>query len=77
MGAAYTLWMVKRVLYGEVTHKHVADLQDINKREFFILAVLAAFVIGFGVYPKPITDLTHASVAQFLSHMAVSKLPAL
>lgn len=77
MGAAYTLWMVKRVFYGQVTHQHVAELQDINKREFLILAILAAFVIGFGVYPKPITELTHASVAQFLSHMAISKLPGL
>ena len=75
-GAAYTLWMVKRVFYGEVANKHVAELKDLNKRELLILSVLAAMVLGFGVYPKPITDLTHATASQFLNHMAISKLPA-
>jgi NADH-quinone oxidoreductase subunit M len=75
LGAAYTLWMVKRVYFGGVTHKHVAELLDLNKREFLILAVLAALVIGFGVYPKPITDMTHATVEQLLQHLAVSKIP--
>ena len=75
-GAAYTLWMVKRVFYGEVANHHVAELKDLNKREFWMLGALAALVIGFGVFPKPITDLTHATAAQFLSHMATSKLPA-
>jgi NADH-quinone oxidoreductase subunit M len=74
-GAAYTLWMVKRVFYGDIANTHVADLKDINRREFLILAVLAAMVIGFGVYPKLITDFTHVSAAQWLSHMAISKLP--
>ena len=74
-GAAYTLWMVKRVFYGEVANHHVAELKDLSKREFLILGVLAALVLGFGVYPKPITDLTHATAAQFLNHMATSKLP--
>ena len=75
-GAAYTLWMVKRVFYGEIANPHVADLKDINQREFLILAILAAMVIGLGVYPKPITDFTHVSAAQWLGHMAVSKIPA-
>ena len=75
-GAAYTLWMVKRVFYGEVANKHVAELKDLNKRELLILSVFAAMVLGFGVYPKPITDLTHATASQFLNHMAISKLPA-
>ena len=74
-GAAYTLWMVKRVFYGEVANHHVAELKDLNQREFLILGILAALVLGFGVYPKPLTDLTHATAAQFLQHMAVSKLP--
>lgn len=75
-GAAYTLWMVKRVFFGEVGNQNVAALKDLNKREFLILAVLAIMVIGFGVYPAPITELTHASVDQLLSHLAQSKLPA-
>lgn len=75
-GAAYTLWMVKRVFYGEVANKHVAELKDLNKREFLILSVLAVMVLGFGLYPAPITELTNASVTQLLSHMAQSKLPA-
>jgi NADH-quinone oxidoreductase subunit M len=74
-GAAYTLWMVKRVFYGDIANTHVAELKDINRREFLILIVLAAMVIGFGVYPKLITDFTHVSVAQWLDHMAISKLP--
>ena len=67
--------MVKRVFYGDIANAHVAKLKDINRREFLILAVLAAMVIGFGVYPKLITDFTHVSAAQWLSHMAISKLP--
>ena len=74
-GAAYSLWMVKRVFYGEIANAHVADLKDINKREFLILAILAVMVIGLGLYPKLITDFTHISAAQWLNHMAVSKLP--
>ncbi len=75
-GAAYTLWMVKRVFFGEVANQHVAELKDLNKREFLILSVLALMVLGFGLYPAPITELTNASVTQLLSHMAQSKLPA-
>jgi NADH-quinone oxidoreductase subunit M len=74
-GAAYTLWMIKRVFYGEVANKHVADLKDLSRREFLILATLAVMVIGLGVYPKIITDFTHVSAAQWLGHMATSKLP--
>lgn len=74
MGAAYTLWMTKRVFFGAVTNHHVAELQDLNKREFLILAVLAILVLGFGVYPKPITDMTHASVEQLLVLLSHSKI---
>jgi NADH-quinone oxidoreductase subunit M len=76
LGAAYTLWMVKRVFYGEIANSHVAQLMDLNKRELLILSTLAILVIGFGVYPQPITQMTHATVAQFLDHMAITKIPA-
>jgi NADH-quinone oxidoreductase subunit M len=74
-GAAYTLWMTKRVFYGEVANQHVAELTDINAREFSILAVLALLVIGLGVYPEPLTALMQATSAEFLNHMQTSKLP--
>ncbi|CEN56224.1 NADH-quinone oxidoreductase subunit M [Candidatus Methylopumilus turicensis] len=76
LGAAYTLWMVKRVFFGEIANSHVAELVDLNKRELFILSTLAILVIGFGVYPQPITEMTHATVSQFLDHMAQTKIPA-
>ena len=75
LGAAYTLWMYKRVHFGAVANDHVAKLKDINKREFFMLAVLAAFTLYMGLYPKPFTDVMHASVENLLSHVAQSKLP--
>ncbi len=74
-GAAYTLWMVKRVYFGAVRHAHVAALQDLNARELLILLVLATLVIGVGVYPKLITDITQVTTQGFLEHMAQSKLP--
>jgi NADH-quinone oxidoreductase subunit M len=75
LGAAYTLWMYKRVHFGAVANDHVAKLKDINKREFFMLAVLAVFTLYMGLYPKPFTDVMHASVENLLSHVAQSKLP--
>lgn len=74
-GAAYTLWMVKRVYFGDVGNSHVAELQDLNRREFLILAILAVLVLWFGVYPLPLTEITHATVTDLLSHLAQSKLP--
>lgn len=74
LGAAYSLWMTKRVFFGEVTNKHVEELTDINKREFLIMGILAIFTIGMGVYPKPFTDVMHVSVIELLKHVAVSKL---
>lgn len=74
-GASYTLWMVKRVFYGSVANDKVAALSDINKREFLLLAVLALFTIGLGVYPQAITEMTQSTSAWFLNHMAESKLP--
>ncbi len=75
-GAAYTLWMVKRVFYGEVANANVAALKDLNKREFLILAILAVFVLALGIYPEPLTNVTNATVNQLLSHLSHSKLPA-
>ncbi|MGN6525417.1 MAG: NADH-quinone oxidoreductase subunit M [Burkholderiaceae bacterium] len=73
-GAAYTLWMVKRVYFGEVANHHVAELTDINAREFFMLAVLAVAVLAMGLDPKPFTDVMNVSVDQLLKHVAQSKL---
>ena len=75
LGAAYTLWMVKRVYLGPVTHDHVQSLQDINPRETLVMALLAVAVIGMGVYPKPFTDVMQTSVSQLLDHVALGKLP--
>jgi len=74
-GAAYTLWMVKRVYLGPVTNDDVKTLSDINTREFFMLALLAIAVLAMGIYPKPFTDVMDASVADLLKHVAISKLP--
>ncbi len=74
-GAAYSLWMVKRVFYGAVANDKVAALSDLNKREFFILAVLASLVLALGVYPQMVTDMTNATVTELLTHFAQSKLP--
>jgi NADH-quinone oxidoreductase subunit M len=74
-GASYTLWMVKRVFYGDVANKNVAALKDLTRREFLLLAVLAVLTIGIGVYPQVITEMTQATSAHFLNHMANSKLP--
>ncbi|SAK88134.1 NADH dehydrogenase subunit M [Caballeronia glebae] len=75
LGAAYTLWMYKRVYFGAVANDHVAKLKDINKREFLMLAILAVFTLYMGLHPKPFTDVMHESVANLLSHVAQSKLP--
>ncbi|NDP38586.1 MAG: NADH-quinone oxidoreductase subunit M [Rhodoferax sp.] len=73
-GAAYTLWMFKRVYLGPVTNDHVKALKDINSREFLMLTLLAIAVLYMGVYPKPFTDVMDASVMELLKHVALSKL---
>jgi NADH-quinone oxidoreductase subunit M len=73
-GAAYTLWMFKRVYLGPVANDHVKELKDINAREFFFLTLLAIAVLYMGLYPKPFTDVMDVSVAELLKHVAVSKL---
>ncbi len=72
-GAAYTLWMYKRVVFGEVANDHVAGLKDINCRETLFLAVLALLVLAMGLYPKPLTDTMHASVQQLLEQVSTTK----
>jgi NADH-quinone oxidoreductase subunit M len=73
-GAAYTLWMFKRVYLGPVTNKEVKELTDINAREFVMLGLLAVAVLYMGIYPKPFTDVMDTSVAELLKHVAISKL---
>ena len=73
-GAAYTLWMYKRVYLGPVVNKNVKALLDINSREFLMLALLAIAVLFMGIYPKPFTDVMNPSVTDLLKHVALSKL---
>jgi NADH-quinone oxidoreductase subunit M len=75
LGAAYTLWMYKRVYFGAVANDHVKELKDVNRREYFMLAILALLTLYMGIYPKPFTDVMHVSVDNLLSHVAQSKLP--
>ena len=74
LGAAYTLWMYKRVVFGAVANSHVAALEDINSREILILGILAISVLAMGLYPFPFTDVMHATVDNLLKHVAISKL---
>ncbi len=73
-GAAYTLWMYKRVIFGQVANAQVAALEDIDGREFLILALLAVCILALGLYPLPLTEVMHASVNHLLDHVALSKL---
>lgn len=73
-GAAYTLWMYKRVIFGAVASPAVEGLQDISRREFAILAILAVAVLWLGVYPFPLTEVMHATVDNLLEHVSNSKL---
>jgi NADH-quinone oxidoreductase subunit M len=75
-GAAYTLWMVKRVYFGDIGNENVRELADLNDREFFMLALLAVAVLWMGLYPKPFTDVMQTSITELLRHVALSKLPA-
>ena len=73
-GAAYTLWMFKRVYLGPIANDDVKGLKDINSREFLMLSLLAIAVLWMGIYPKPFTDVMDTSVAELLKHVATSKL---
>ncbi|MBW7902425.1 MAG: NADH-quinone oxidoreductase subunit M [Rhodocyclaceae bacterium] len=74
VGAAYTLWMYKRVIFGKVGNHHVEEMEDINGREFLILALLAAGTLYMGLHPLPFTEVMHASVNDLLRHVAVTKI---
>ncbi|WP_373379689.1 NADH-quinone oxidoreductase subunit M [Cupriavidus nantongensis] len=74
LGAAYSLWMVKRVIFGDVVHQHVRELADLNQREFVMLGLLALMTLYMGLHPKPFTDVMHPSVVNLLQHAAQSKL---
>jgi NADH-quinone oxidoreductase subunit M len=74
-GAAYTLWMYKRVIFGAVANPHVAGLSDLGAREFLVLGLLALAVIVMGVWPSPFAEVLHVSVNELLNHVAQSKLP--
>jgi len=74
-GAGYTLWMVKRVYFGAPANADVRGLHDLDRREFFMLLLLAVAVLAMGIDPKPFTDVMHVSVAELLRHVAVSKIP--
>jgi NADH-quinone oxidoreductase subunit M len=74
LGAAYTLWMYKRVIYGAVANDRVAKLTDLSRREFWLLASVAGLVLWLGVWPRPFIDVMHTSVADLLAHVARSKI---
>ena len=73
-GAAYTLWMYKRVVFGAIANPRVAELKDLNGREFVVLGALAVAVLAMGIYPLPFTEVMHASVNELLRHVALPKL---
>ncbi|MGS0742188.1 NADH-quinone oxidoreductase subunit M [Glaciimonas sp. GG7] len=74
LGAAYSLWLVKRVIFGVITNPHVKEMTDLNNREFFMLGLLAIAVIAMGLYPAPFADAMQVSVADLLKHVAITKL---
>ena len=74
LGAAYTLWLVKRVVFGEVANHHVAELQDLNHREFFILGLLAVAVLIVGLWPAPLLEVMQATVRHLVEQISLSKL---
>ena len=77
LGAAYSLWLIKRVFYGDIGNEVIAKLSDINSREFLILGSLASLIIFVGVYPKIISDITNSSVLQFIELVSFSKVEML
>jgi NADH-quinone oxidoreductase subunit M len=74
LGAAYTLWLVKRVIFGEVGNEKVRALQDLNRREFLVLGVLAAAVLLVGVWPAPLLDVMRATTQHLAQQLLLSKL---
>jgi NADH-quinone oxidoreductase subunit M len=74
LGAAYSLWMYKRVVFGAVANAQVAGLRDVDRREFWMLMAMAALVLFMGLYPRPFTDVTDASVQALLQHVSQTKI---
>ena len=74
LGAAYTLWMYKRVIFGEIGNDHVREMKDVSPREFWMLMLVAACVLGMGLYPAPFTEVMHKSVEALITHVSHSKL---
>jgi NADH-quinone oxidoreductase subunit M len=75
VGAAYTLWLVKRVILGDIANDNVAKLDDLNRREFSMLAVLAVAVILLGLWPDPLTHVMSGSIDHIIQQATTSKLP--
>jgi NADH-quinone oxidoreductase subunit M len=74
LGAAYTLWMYKRVIFGAIANQGVASMSELSRREFWLLGIVALAVLAMGVWPKPFIDVMHISVVDLLAHVAQSKL---
>ena len=74
LGAAYTLWMVKRVVFGKIGNENVKALTDINRREFFFLSILAVAVLALGLWPDPLVNVMHATIDNLLNHISISKI---
>ncbi|MBT5231724.1 MAG: NADH-quinone oxidoreductase subunit M, partial [Methylococcales bacterium] len=70
LGAAYSLWMIKRVILGKVVHDHVEKMEDLNRRELILMVALAIPVLVFGIYPDPIVEVMHVSVENLLQHIS-------
>jgi NADH-quinone oxidoreductase subunit M len=77
LSAAFMLWLVKRVVYGEVANKQVAEMTDLNHREFTVLGVLAVAVLLLGLWPQPLVEMMAATVEQLVEQLGHSKLAAL
>ena len=73
LGAAYTLWMYKRVIFGDIANDNVAELKDVNSREMFILSILAIVVLIFGIWPAPVFDMMHPTIENLFQHVLQSK----
>jgi len=76
LGAAYTLWLVKRVIFGPIANDNVASMPDLNGREFTVLAVLAVAVLLVGLWPAPLVQTMEASIQHLLQQLSTSKIPA-
>jgi len=74
LGAAYSLWLIKRVVFGDISNSHVAALEDVNTREIIMLSLLAVAVLLLGVWPDPLTSVMHTSVDNLLQHIIAGKL---